>query len=71
MGRRRKPRRSRANAQLLAALSTMEGSRIPGGCDHCNAYQTVQRDPDHPRITHLTTHHDDTCPFLARYEGRA
>lgn len=48
--------------QLATALA---GRKLPGGCDDCNAYQTLHPDPDHPHITHLRIHHDDTCPFLA------
>jgi hypothetical protein len=49
-----------------------DGARIPGGCDHCDAYQTVTSPAyGHSAITMLTTHHDDWCPFLAEYEGRA
>lgn len=39
----------------------VDGAEIPGGCDHCDAYQTVT-------ITdfggQITVHHDDWCPVL-------
>jgi hypothetical protein len=38
------------------------GEHIPGGCDRCNAYQTVET-PE-PGIHLLHVHHDDWCPFL-------
>ena len=41
--------------QLIAA------ALIPGGCDDCDAYQTV--DPSEGDVIRLTVHHDDTCPW--------
>lgn len=42
----------------------------PGGCDHCNAYQTVTADPQLPGLWHNRIHHDDWCPWLASKEHR-
>lgn len=39
-----------------------DGAQIPGGCDGCDAYQTVRIDGD--GIIHLSIHHDDWCPRL-------
>lgn len=55
---------------LADALTPLVGARIPGGCPDCDAYQTVHPDNDHPAIWHMTIHHDNTCPDLARIEGR-
>ena len=48
-------------------------ARIPGGCDDCAAYQTL--DEVEPGFLRLGVHHDDTCPtyraILARRAGRA
>jgi hypothetical protein len=44
----------------------MNGAKVYGGCDECNAYQTVKANPDFPSLVHLHVHHDDWCPFLAR-----
>lgn len=53
----------------LAFLAGLQGRRIPGGCEDCDAYQTVDRVAE--RITELTVHHDDTCPqFRAMGGGR-
>ncbi|MGI8578525.1 MAG: hypothetical protein ACR2KG_11590 [Nocardioidaceae bacterium] len=41
--------------------------RVPGGCDDCDAYQTLTKQHG---IFHITTHHDDTCPWLAARESR-
>jgi hypothetical protein len=45
------------------ALEHLTGRRLPGGCDDCNAYQTVRRVDG--RFYVLTVHHDDTCPALS------
>ena len=29
----------------LSALEALAGRRIPGGCDDCDAYQTIERLP--------------------------
>jgi len=51
---------------IASALDAMTGSRIPGGCDDCDAYQTVARRPNDTwgGVYVLTVHHDDECPFL-------
>lgn len=49
-------------------LGPLEGARIPGGCDHCDAYQTVV--PLEAGVWSLNTHHDDWCPFLAEHESK-
>lgn len=41
-------------------LDRLDGQRIPGGCEDCDAYQTV--DTTQPPIYRITVHHDDTCP---------
>lgn len=59
MTRRRSPHQD-ATAAILGPL---DGARIPGGCDHCDAYQTVE--PLSPGVWSLGIHHDDWCPLLA------
>jgi len=49
-------------------FKALAGQRIAGGCDRCNAYQTMTKEHG---IHVIHVHHDDWCPFLARYEGRA
>jgi len=39
-----------------------ENEPIPGGCDRCDAYQTV--DELAPNVYGLTVHHDEWCPLL-------
>ena len=50
----------------LSALEALAGRRLPGGCDDCDAYQTLKRLPSDAwgSVYVLTVHHDDTCPFL-------
>ena len=47
-------------------LSALKGTRIPGGCDTCNAYQEC--DIDQHGIGHITIRHDDWCPTLKRHQ---
>jgi len=39
------------------------GQQIPGGCDDCDAYQTMSRHDSGAWI--LNIHHDADCPFYA------
>jgi hypothetical protein len=48
-----------------AAIRAMDGARIPGGCDRCDAYQTIHADHYGPDMHRILVHHDDWCPFLA------
>jgi hypothetical protein len=63
-------------------LAAFVGRQIPGGCDHCDAYQTVRTardqfgtadDPDDylDGCFICTVHHDDDCPWWRRYQNRA
>jgi hypothetical protein len=46
----------------------IEDQPVPGGCDRCDAYQTVTE--VEPGVHSLTVHHDDWCPFWrARKSG--
>jgi hypothetical protein len=40
----------------------IEGEQIPGGCDRCDAYQTVEIES--PGMHVIRIHHDDWCPVL-------
>ena len=42
----------------------LEDEPLRGGCDRCNAYQTMKADPVHDGIFYLEIHHDACCPFL-------
>jgi len=47
-----------------SALDAMTGHGIPGGCDDCTAYQTVEQHA--PGVYVLGVHHDLTCPEYRR-----
>ena len=47
-----------------------EDEPIPGGCNKCDAFQTMRPDPTHAGIYYLEIHHDAGCPFLRSREGK-
>lgn len=47
--------------QLTDLLGPLDGHRIYGGCEDCDAYQTVT--PVSAGVWSVTVHHDDGCPF--------
>lgn len=59
---------SPGQAEAARKLGPLDGSRIPGGCDQCDAYQEVE--PVRPGVWVVTVHHDPGCPVLAAKEGR-
>lgn len=44
-----------------AVLAALDGIRIDGGCEHCDAYQTIQANAL-PGLAILHVYHDDWCP---------
>jgi hypothetical protein len=54
-------------AGMLEALH-QSGARIPGGCDDCNAEQTIQRFA--AGVYRLVVEHDQSCPWFAAYQQR-
>jgi hypothetical protein len=50
-------------------LDRLTGRKMPGGCDDCDAYQTVEKQSDGLYV--LTVHHDPTCPHLRGRKERA
>ena len=59
---------SSSQASLLRTLGPLEGERIEGGCDRCNAYQTVE--PAERGVWIMLVHHDDWCPVYQRMRQR-
>jgi len=49
--------------EMIAAL---DGLRVPGGCDDCDAYQEVRARDGAPNLHTVRVFHDDGCPVLAR-----
>jgi hypothetical protein len=65
-----RPRKlSPAQAAVARELGPLDGAEIAGGCDHCDAVQTVE--PAAAGVWSITVRHDDDCPFLAEYRKRA
>ena len=64
--RRRKP--SPAQAGIARMLGPLDGARIPGGCDMCDASQTVT--PISAGVWTINVHHDAWCPFLRNLEAQ-
>lgn len=46
----------------------MRDTRTPGGCDDCDAYQTLTGSGG---VYSLSVHHDDTCPTFRAMRGAA
>ncbi len=54
---------------FLDEMAGLEGLRIPGGCDDCSAYQTV--DASQAPLYRVNVHHDESCPsYRAMLEAR-
>ncbi len=54
---------------FLDGMAGLEGMRVPGGCDDCSAYQTV--DASQAPIYRVNVHHDASCPsYRAMLEDR-
>jgi len=47
---------------LDGLFNSLTGRDLPGGCDMCSAFQTVETLSD--GVWHLVIHHDDACPVL-------
>lgn len=46
-------------------IRSMDGARVPGGCEHCDAYQVVVADRYGPNMHSIEIRHDDDCAWLA------
>ncbi len=60
---------SSAHDAARAVFGRLDGAHIPGGCDHCNAYQKVR--PVESGIWNLRTYHDEWCAWLHARQNRA
>lgn len=67
MSGRPKRKRPPLGNVLLPILGPLDGARIAGGCDYCEAYQTVQ--PIEAGAWSVSVMHDDDCPWLAARSG--
>ena len=67
--RRQRGHAARADVRPVpSALDALTSRRLPGGCDDCSAYQTVEQHG--PRLYLLLVHHDDTCPTYRAMSAR-
>jgi hypothetical protein len=57
-------RPSPTDALFTDVLGPLDGGRIPGGCQHCDAYQVAR--PLSAGVWNITVHHDDWCPLWTR-----
>jgi hypothetical protein len=58
--------------QLIRILGPLQGAKIPGGCEWCDAFQTVE--PIKAGAWKITVHHDPGCTWFSasrRWRGRA
>lgn len=61
----RKGKNTPGNDTIRDLLGPLDGARIPGGCDHCDAYQTVN--PTTAGVWKITVHHDDDCTWFLQH----
>ena len=61
-------RLSAGQVEALRELGPLEGQRTPGGCNQCEAFQTV--DPIRGGVWMVSVHHDPGCPVFAEIERR-
>ena len=57
-----------AGGLLLRLLGPHEGARIPGGCESCDAFQTVE--PIRAGVWRIAVHHDADCAWLRARRDR-
>ncbi len=48
-------------------FAALDGARIPGGCDTCDAEQEPRIDAH--GVIHIRIHHDDWCPTYRRIQA--
>ncbi len=71
MSNRKRIKRPPPQNPASAMLAALDGARIPGGCQHCNAYQVITAHAQGlPNVHTLGVYHDDNCPWLARLAAR-
>jgi len=52
--------------EISDLLASLVGKRIEGGCERCDAYQTVEPDEWGARVT---IHHDQWCFAQRRFDA--
>jgi hypothetical protein len=57
------------NEALHNLSALLDQFQIPGGCEECDAYQTVPEQDPNSNIMHVNVVHDDDCPRLERIKN--
>jgi len=60
----------RDHGWLNDALTPIDGARVPGGCDDCDAYQVINATWGQRGLSRIEIHHDDWCPAYGRMVSR-
>ena len=69
MSSRRKASRPSEPNPVGELLASLDGAQIQGGCDYCDAYQTIRAHALGSHAVHMiTVHHDDWCPVLTAHQ---
>ena len=56
------------NTTLADLFGPLDEAHLRGGCQTCNAYQTIVREG--PLSWRITVHHDNWCPTLQAIQAR-
>ena len=59
---------SDSRAHPRDVLGAIDGLRVAGGCEHCDAYQTVE--PAFEGVWIFIIHHEDECPFWIDFQKK-
>lgn len=70
MSNRKRLRNPPPQDPISAYVSALDGAHIPGGCEHCDAYQVINANAHGSRVHMVNVHHDDDCPWLAAMEAK-
>jgi hypothetical protein len=54
----------RSGNPVTRYMQQFVGQQVPGGCELCDAYQTVEQDAEYEDFWMVHVHHDDWCPML-------
>jgi hypothetical protein len=65
MSNRRRRRNPPPQHPVTAYLASLDGAHIPGGRDHCDAYQVIHANRHGANLHQIDVRHDDDCPWLA------
>jgi hypothetical protein len=69
--RKARPQPRPDHGWLNDTLEPLYGAEIPGGCDHCDAFQVVKATALGQRgLSVIEVHHDDWCPVLRTVQAR-